>query len=160
MNFGGRRCCGIKKGKPPPTCFHGEISRAYQAGQPSTLSFENFSSWIELSCSTTDLSSTFLTGALMVLADSLYSYLYHNTEAPSLLWRGGSYATILGVHAICRAALLAFNRTEVHGLDRFLQLLTARADYKTRTKGLITVSNHISVLDDPLIWGVLPLSFA
>lgn len=96
----------------------------------------------------------------MVLADDIHSYLYRNIEAPSFLWRSGSYSVILFIHTICRAALFGFNKAEVHGLDRFLHLLQARADYKTRTKGLITVSNHISVLDDPLIWGSLPMSFA
>lgn len=96
----------------------------------------------------------------MVLIDDLNHYLYQNTQAPSSLWRTGSHAVLLGVHAVCWTAQHAFNTTESPGLDRFVDLLKARADYKTRNKGLLTVSNHISVLDDPLIWGVLPLSFA
>ena len=82
-----------------------------------------------------------------------------NTEVPSLLWRASSWQTLLGVHFLCRGFLTLFNKTEVHGLPRFLDLLKSRADYKFRRRGLVTVSNHISVLDDPLIWGVLPLSF-
>ncbi|KAK5080888.1 Lyso-phosphatidylcholine acyltransferase [Lithohypha guttulata] len=96
----------------------------------------------------------------MVLIDDLTNHLYKNTEYPSFLWRSGSYSVLLSIHAICRAALYGLNKTEVHGLPRFLDLLKARADYKTRTRGLLTVSNHISVIDDPVIWGVLPLSFA
>ncbi|KIX03587.1 uncharacterized protein Z518_07140 [Rhinocladiella mackenziei CBS 650.93] len=83
-----------------------------------------------------------------------------NTEQPSLFWRAASYQTILVVATLSRFFLYGLNKTEVHGLPRFLELLKARSDYKTRCRGLLTVSNHISVLDDPLIWGVLPLSFA
>ncbi|KAF7505170.1 hypothetical protein GJ744_001160 [Endocarpon pusillum] len=86
--------------------------------------------------------------------------LYPNTEAPSLFWRSLSHQTIFSVAALSRLFLFAFNKTEVHGLPRFLDLLVSRSDYKARRRGLVTVSNHISVLDDPLIWGVLPLSFA
>lgn len=86
--------------------------------------------------------------------------LYHNTEVPSFIWRSASYQTILCVSTFCRAFLYGLNKTEVHGLPRFLNLLRSRADHRNRRKGLITVSNHISVLDDPLIWGTLPLSFA
>lgn len=96
----------------------------------------------------------------MVLIDDLHRYLYRNTEYPSFLYRTGNYSVILGIHAICRTALKVFNNTEAHGGERFLELLKSRADYRTRTRGLITVSNHISVLDDPVIWGALPLSFA
>src|ERR1700749_3395763 len=86
--------------------------------------------------------------------------LYPIRETPSLLWRSASYQTILAVSAFSRFFIYALNKTEVHGLPRFIDLLKSRADYKTRRRGLITVSNHISVLDEPLIWGVLPLSFA
>ena len=96
----------------------------------------------------------------MVLIDDLTTHLYLNTEIPSFLWRSGSYATLLGIHTLCWTALNGFNKLEVHGLPRFLDLLKSRTDYRERTKGLITVSNHISVLDDPVIWGSLPLSFA
>lgn len=85
--------------------------------------------------------------------------LYPNTQAPSLFWRSTSHQTIFSVAAISRLFLYAFNKTEVHGLPQFLHLLKSRSDYNTRRKGLVTVSNHVSVLDDPLIWGVLPLSF-
>jgi monolysocardiolipin acyltransferase len=84
---------------------------------------------------------------------------FFNAEQPSLFWRSASHQTLLTVAALCRGFLFGLNRTEVHGLPRFLDLLKSRSDYKTRKKGLLTVSNHVSVMDDPLIWGVLPLSF-
>ena len=83
-----------------------------------------------------------------------------NLESPSLLWRSHSYLTILAVSGFSRFFIHALNRTEVNGLPRFLELLKSRADYKSRRRGLVTVSNHISVMDEPFIWGVLPMSFA
>ncbi|MCJ1374242.1 hypothetical protein MMC20_005474 [Loxospora ochrophaea] len=50
------------------------------------------------------------------------------------------------------------NSPEIHGLDGFLELLDRRKDPERRERGLITVSNHISVIDDPFIWGALPFS--
>jgi len=49
---------------------------------------------------------------------------------------------------------------EVIGLDRFLETLDKRKDVEGRERGLITVSNHISVIDDPLMWGVLPFKYS
>jgi monolysocardiolipin acyltransferase len=86
--------------------------------------------------------------------------LYPNPEVPSFFWRSSSHQTIFAVAAISRFFLFAFNKTEVIGLPNFLELLKSRSDYRTRRKGLVTVSNHVSVLDDPLIWGALPLSFS
>lgn len=86
--------------------------------------------------------------------------LYQNIERPSLFWQSISYQTILAVAAFSRAFLYGLNNTEVHGLPRFLELLKSRSDYKTRQRGLLTVANHLSVMDEPLIWGVLPMSFA
>jgi monolysocardiolipin acyltransferase len=89
-----------------------------------------------------------------------FNDLYSNTEVPSFFWRSSCHQTIFSVAAISRLFLFAFNKTEVHGLPRFLELLKSRSDYKARRRGLVTVSNHVSVIDDPLVWGVLPLSFA
>ncbi|KAM5447013.1 Lyso-phosphatidylcholine acyltransferase [Microsporum audouinii] len=78
-------------------------------------------------------------------------------EQPSAVWRFLSTATTLNIAALCRAFLYSLNTTEVNGLERFLKLLESRQDDTSRTRGLITVSNHISVMDDPLMWGVIPL---
>jgi monolysocardiolipin acyltransferase len=81
------------------------------------------------------------------------------TNTPSLFWRAASYQTLLGVATLCRSFLYGLNKTEVHGLPQFLELLQSRANPDNRRRGLLTVSNHVSVMDDPLIWGVLPFSF-
>ncbi|KZW03147.1 acyltransferase-domain-containing protein [Exidia glandulosa HHB12029] len=49
-------------------------------------------------------------------------------------------------------AFLALNTVSVAGLD---VLRTALDD---RQRGVLTVCNHISVTDDPLTWGIMPIS--
>ncbi|RMZ84660.1 hypothetical protein DV737_g1169, partial [Chaetothyriales sp. CBS 132003] len=82
-----------------------------------------------------------------------------NLERPSRFWRVASHQLIVAVAAVCRGFLYGLNTTEVHGRDGFLELLKSRAKYQDRQRGLLTVSNHVSVLDDPLLWATLPLSF-
>ncbi|EAS34340.3 monolysocardiolipin acyltransferase [Coccidioides immitis RS] len=85
-------------------------------------------------------------------------HLSHGTlEQPSSFWRFCSSLTMFQVAALCRGFLYTFNTTEVHGQEAFLKLLDERRDHTSRTRGLITVSNHISVMDDPLMWGTIPL---
>ncbi|KAI5863239.1 hypothetical protein GGS23DRAFT_568878 [Durotheca rogersii] len=80
-------------------------------------------------------------------------------QQPSLPWRMTS-SIVMGVTAaLVRGFLYGLNSVEVVGLDRFLAILDKRRDVEKRQRGLITVSNHLSVLDDPLIWGVLPLRY-
>ncbi|CAD6505374.1 BgTH12-00865 [Blumeria graminis f. sp. triticale] len=79
---------------------------------------------------------------------------------PSLSWRVIS-SSIMGLTGvICRGFLYGMNYIEVIGLERFLEKLDRRSNIEGRERGLITVSNHVSVIDDPLIWGVLPISYA
>nr|QKG86313.1 hypothetical protein [Aspergillus sp. FM242] len=80
-------------------------------------------------------------------------------ESPSLPWRAMSATTIFGVAGLCRSFLYLCSRPEVHGLGSFLELLDSRQDPSQRTRGLLTVSNHTSVMDDPLMWGFLPMRY-
>ncbi|KAJ4311176.1 Lyso-phosphatidylcholine acyltransferase [Neodidymelliopsis sp. IMI 364377] len=79
-------------------------------------------------------------------------------EAPSAPWRAASFFTMGAVGLLCKG-FLGLNSIETHGMERFLRLLDEREDPKERERGLITVSNHISVMDDPILWGILPLSY-
>ncbi|KAK4204443.1 putative lysophosphatidylcholine acyltransferase [Triangularia verruculosa] len=81
-------------------------------------------------------------------------------QMPSLSMRVKS-SMIMGLTGlISRCFLHGFNRVEAHGLAQFRELLDSRADPEKRERGLLTVSNHVSVLDDPMVWGLLPLSYA
>ncbi|KAI2626704.1 acyltransferase [Hypoxylon sp. NC1633] len=79
---------------------------------------------------------------------------------PPLSWRVRSSMAMGFTSALFRAFLYGFNSVEVVGLERFLDVLDKRKDVDKRERGLITVSNHVSVIDDPLMWGVIPLRYA
>ncbi|KAK0127274.1 hypothetical protein ONS96_006824 [Cadophora gregata f. sp. sojae] len=80
--------------------------------------------------------------------------------SPSLPWRFSS-SIIMGLTgSLSRGFLHGLNYMDVIGLDTFLETLNRRKNPEDRDRGLITVSNHVSVMDDPLIWGVLPFSYA
>ncbi|KAI1261211.1 hypothetical protein F5Y18DRAFT_402945 [Xylariaceae sp. FL1019] len=80
-------------------------------------------------------------------------------EQPPLPQRMTS-SLIMGLaQGVSRAFLYGLNSVEVTGLQRFLEVLDQRKDIEKRERGLITVSNHVSIVDDPLIWGVLPFNY-
>ncbi|KAJ7122763.1 acyltransferase-domain-containing protein [Mycena epipterygia] len=58
------------------------------------------------------------------------------------------------IHLICKASLHSIASVTVQGLPNIHAALAA-----ARTTGLVTVANHISTLDDPLAWGVLPTRY-
>ncbi|KAK1659369.1 acyltransferase [Colletotrichum godetiae] len=84
--------------------------------------------------------------------------LEERPSEPSLPWRMASSAIMGLTGAISRAFLYSFHDVQTENQARFLEVLDKRRA-ETPERGLITVSNHISVLDDPLIWGVLPLKY-
>ncbi|RPB02153.1 hypothetical protein L873DRAFT_1802602 [Choiromyces venosus 120613-1] len=75
----------------------------------------------------------------------------------SLLRRIASTGVIAGTVLLSRLFLHTTQTVEYEGLDKFLELLRSRREVAGRKQGLVTVSNHISVLDDPLIFAPLPL---
>ncbi|KAI7906096.1 acyltransferase-domain-containing protein, partial [Cokeromyces recurvatus] len=60
---------------------------------------------------------------------------------------------IIGITGLLAKGFLHLSHYKVYNLDRFLNILYD----PNRKKGIVTVSNHESVLDDPLLWGVLPI---
>ncbi|QMW30318.1 hypothetical protein G4B84_005653 [Aspergillus flavus NRRL3357] len=100
-------------------------------------------------------------------------------ECPSLPWRAMSSATIFGVAALCRSFLYTLSRPEVNGLESFLELLDSRndpfqpyqrvrmydapqngrGDLITRDKEEYTDRGRTSSMDDPIMWGFLPLRY-
>ncbi|TFK29239.1 tafazzin-PC [Coprinopsis marcescibilis] len=66
-----------------------------------------------------------------------------------------SKLTVAGVGLICKSFFnLGFCSVQVNRLDILLDALD-NSD-RNNGKGVVTVSNHISTLDDPLTWGILP----
>ncbi|KAE8222219.1 hypothetical protein CF319_g4546 [Tilletia indica] len=69
-----------------------------------------------------------------------------------------STSIIASVASLSRAFLLLGCRSvTVRGLDRFLRILHSQERRDSRT-GLLTYANHVSVLDEPLLWGSLPFT--
>lgn len=64
---------------------------------------------------------------------------------PPLPSRIASTLVIGGVGFLSRSFLYLFSNTETRGLDGFLRFLDKRRDEAERQRGLITVSNHLSV---------------
>ncbi|KAI9478384.1 MAG: acyltransferase-domain-containing protein [Benjaminiella poitrasii] len=64
-----------------------------------------------------------------------------------------SSTVVIGVTGVIAKGFLQLSKCRVYNLERFEDLLHD----PNRKAGIITVSNHESVLDDPLLWGALPL---
>lgn len=71
-------------------------------------------------------------------------------------WKALSSATILTTGLITKGFLkCAVTEVDVENLDILTDALK-RAERENR--GVVTYMNHMSLLDDPFIWGVLPFS--
>ncbi|KAI0699518.1 acyltransferase-domain-containing protein [Cerioporus squamosus] len=70
-----------------------------------------------------------------------------------------SQATVSAVGLFSKALLnVGFcSSVTVKGLENLLKAL--EDDERNKGRGVVTMSNHISTLDDPVVWGVLPARF-
>jgi len=69
------------------------------------------------------------------------------------LWKWSSRFTVAAVGLASKAWFVWFNRTTVHNKQNLLKAI----DNREMNQGLLTVSNHNSVIDDPGIVAVLPV---
>ncbi|KAH9840643.1 acyltransferase-domain-containing protein [Rhodofomes roseus] len=70
-----------------------------------------------------------------------------------------SKATVGTVGLLCKTFLRIgyCSSVSVNGLENLFSAL--ESDERNAGRGVVTISNHISTLDDPLVWGVLPLRY-
>ncbi|KAK9478612.1 hypothetical protein V1514DRAFT_330569 [Lipomyces japonicus] len=73
----------------------------------------------------------------------------------SKLWRFNSSVLMATTGLLGRLFLYGFHNVETPGLDKFIKTID---NAQRNGKGILTVANHISVLDDPVLWGLLPIS--
>ena len=59
-------------------------------------------------------------------------------DSPSLAWRAASSLTMGVTWFLMRSFLFGSSRTQVEGLDGFLDILDQRRDVRARDRGLIT----------------------
>lgn len=83
----------------------------------------------------------------------------HTFSRLSRSWRIASAATLLLTGAFAKAVMggakvkAGVLQQDVHGLQT---LLDAQEQARREKRGLVTVMNHNSLLDDPFTWGILP----
>ncbi|EPS96325.1 hypothetical protein FOMPIDRAFT_1130598 [Fomitopsis schrenkii] len=69
-----------------------------------------------------------------------------------------SQATVGTVGLLCKSFLkIGCSSVTVNGLEHLYGAL--ESDERNQGRGVVTVSNHISTMDDPLVWGILPLRY-
>ncbi|AET39461.1 lysophosphatidylcholine acyltransferase Ecym_4408 [Eremothecium cymbalariae DBVPG len=76
-----------------------------------------------------------------------------NYSERSRLWRWASHGTCLLTIAVSKLVLSMCYNVE---LFNFEKLETALARTVNENRGLVTIMNHMSVVDDPFLWGVFP----
>ncbi|TFK43269.1 acyltransferase-domain-containing protein [Crucibulum laeve] len=69
-----------------------------------------------------------------------------------------SIAVVSNVGLLCKAAMnCGFCSVQVNGLPHLIAAL--ENSKRDRGQGILTIANHISTLDDPVTWGILPAQY-
>ncbi|KAL6944823.1 hypothetical protein ACO0RG_001577 [Hanseniaspora osmophila] len=72
----------------------------------------------------------------------------------SKLWNMLSFTTCMVGVTGTKIFMNLFYKPKVHNIERLESAMTKAVE---ENRGLMTVMNHMSVVDDPFVWGVLPL---
>ncbi|KAJ1982599.1 Lyso-phosphatidylcholine acyltransferase [Dimargaris xerosporica] len=72
----------------------------------------------------------------------------------TLIWQFSSFVVLTLVAMISKLFMCFYTDTEVVNRDTLVDILD---DRMAKPRPLITVANHVSALDDPLLWGFLPM---
>lgn len=76
---------------------------------------------------------------------------------PSISWLIGRKLAFVATALFSKSVINGLFDTKVHNLD---VLLEAYKQSKIEKRGLLTIMNHTSVLDEPLCWGILPFDYS
>jgi len=76
--------------------------------------------------------------------------------ARSIAWKLGSFSALFACGLLSKFWLKVLNKTEVHGYEKWIKLVEKRGP----GKALLTLCNHTSNIDDPLVFGILPMRLA
>ncbi|GMM38819.1 lysophosphatidylcholine acyltransferase [Saccharomycopsis crataegensis] len=74
----------------------------------------------------------------------------------SSFWNPLSKLTCLAVIGASKAFVYSAYKPKIFGLEK---LDDALAKSKNENRGLLTIMNHMSVVDDPFLWGILPFRY-
>ncbi|XP_034651693.1 tafazzin homolog isoform X2 [Drosophila subobscura] len=80
-------------------------------------------------------------------------WVFERMRCPSRVWWLASHFVIAAVGIFSKILLMIVNKTRVYNKELLVDLISKRP----KGVGLLTVSNHYSCLDDPCLWGMLPL---
>ncbi|KAL5013298.1 hypothetical protein ScPMuIL_007568 [Solemya velum] len=78
-------------------------------------------------------------------------WLFHKSHSTPKFWNVSSKVTVILVGTLSKIWTVWLNRTKVYNREQLDDALELRS----HDKGLLTVCNHHSCLDDPLLWGIL-----
>ncbi|KAL8621819.1 hypothetical protein ACOMHN_016305 [Nucella lapillus] len=80
-------------------------------------------------------------------------WLFPSPHRIPLKWKVSSRLMVAAVGAVSKLWLEWVNKVQVHNKEALTKAVASRAP----DRGLVTVCNHTSCMDDPLLWGVLKM---
>lgn len=75
----------------------------------------------------------------------------------SWLWNTASLATSMAMIGLSKVVLFTLYKKEVQGIENFDK---AKTKCEQENRGLVTIMNHMSTCDDPMIFGCLPWKYS